>query len=273
MQWRSATRVAMLLVAGVLSARAAIAHVGTGIAVDAQGRVWVGDTSGNRLWRIERDGKLTRVASDVHSNVLALAPDGGVYVENDRHTDRWPAGLLHVDPEGGVSSAADSEEAKSLTEARALAERSGLSNVNSVVRARDGSLFVRACNSLYRVTPAGRATEMPGGKEAGFLGKNDADCHRILGLAVDDAGSLYVANYGKASVFKLTPRGTTEIVLHSSRPWVPTGVAVSGNDLYVLERFGRPYGLISGISGMMPAKFRVRKIASDGKKTILATVR
>ena len=59
----------------------------------------------------------------------------------------------------------------------------------------------------------------------------------ILGLAVDDAGSLYVANYGKASVFKLTPRGTTEIVLHSSRPWVPTGVAVSGNDLSVLERF------------------------------------
>ena len=271
MRWR--TRVAMLLVAGVLSAGAAMAHVGTGIAVDAQGRVWVGDTSGNRLWRIERNGKLTQVASNVHSNVVALSPDAGVYVENDRHTDRWPAGLLHVDAQGGVYSAADSEEAKSLTEARGLAERSGLSNVNSMVRAHDGSLFLRACNSLYRVTSTGKATEMPGGKEAGFLGKKDADCRRILGLAVDDAGSLYVANYGKSSVFKLTPRGTTEILMHSRRPWVPTGVAVSGNDIYVLERFGHPYGVISGISGMMPARFRVTKIAGNGKKTILATIR
>jgi DNA-binding beta-propeller fold protein YncE len=92
-------------------------------------------------------------------------------------------------------------------------------------------------------------------------------------LAVDDAGSLYVANYGSRSVFKLTPQGTTEVVMHSSRPWAPTGVAVSGNDLYVLERFGRPYGVMSGLAGMRSAKFRVSKIASDGKPTLLATIR
>jgi sugar lactone lactonase YvrE len=273
MKRRSTTRIAMIWLAGLLFVGEVGAHVGTGIVVDRRGNVWVADTSGNRLWRIETNGKLTQVASDIHSNVLALAPDDGVYLENDRHTDRWPTGLLHVDAQGRVSSAADSAEAKILTETRTLVEHSGLSNVNSMVRARDGSLFVRACNSLYRVATDGRVMEVPGGKDAGFLGNGEADCRRVLGLAVDEAGNLYVANYGKASVFKITLSGTTETVLHSSRPWVPTGVVVSGTALYVLERFGQPYGVISGLSGVMPARFRVRKIASDGKTTRLATVR
>ena len=145
------------------------AHVGTGIVVDRRGNVWVADTSRNRLWRIETNGKLTQVASDIHSNVLALAPDGGVYVENDRHTDRWATGLLHVDAQGRVLSAGDSAEAKTLTETRARAEHSGLSNVNSMVRACDGSLFVRACNSLYRVATDGKVTELPGGNQLGQI--------------------------------------------------------------------------------------------------------
>src|SRR5213594_1237900 len=51
------------------------AHVGTGIAVDPKGRVWFADPSGNRVWRIETDGRVTRVASEIHSNVLVPAPD------------------------------------------------------------------------------------------------------------------------------------------------------------------------------------------------------
>lgn len=258
-----------MLFAGLLFFRAAAAHVGTGIAVDGQGRIWLADTSGNRLWRIETDGKLTQVASDIHSNVLELAPDGGVYLENDRHTDRWPAGLLHVDPQGRVSSAVDSSEAKSLAETLLLAKSSGLSNVNSVARARDGAVFVRACNSLYRLARDGKVAELPGGKEAGFLGNGEADCRRVLGLSVDDGGNLYVANYGKSTVYKLTPSGAMEKVLRSGWPWVPIGVVASGDDLYVLERFGHPYGIISGVSG----KLRVRKITRDGKTASLRTVR
>src|SRR5437867_312076 len=151
MRCRSSRLIAILSLTHLLFVGAAAAHVGTGIAVDSGGRVWVSDTSGNRLWRIEANGKLIRVASDMHSNVLAPAPDGGVYVENDRHTDRWPAGLLHVDPQGRVLPAGDTASAKSLTETRSLAEHSGLQNVNSMVRSFDGTLFVRACNSLYRI--------------------------------------------------------------------------------------------------------------------------
>src|SRR5437867_9004117 len=130
MRCRSSRLIAILSLAHLLFVGAAAAHVGTGIAVDGRGRVWVADTSGNRLWRIETNGKLTRVASDIHSHILVLAPDGGVYVENDRHTDRWPEGLLHVDPQGRVSSAGDAAVTKSLAETRSLAEHSGLSNVN-----------------------------------------------------------------------------------------------------------------------------------------------
>src|SRR5206468_7154277 len=115
----------------------------------------------------------------------------------------------------------------------------------------------------------GAVMELPGGKEAGFLGHSEADCDRVLGLAVDDAGKLYVANYGTARVLELAPAGATETVLHSSWPWVPTGVFVSGDDLYVLERFGHPYGVVSAFSG----KLRVKKIRRGQKPTVLATIR
>lgn len=63
-----------------LAASATRAHVGMGIDVDAQGRVYFIDTSGNRIWRADARGKLTVVARDVHANGLLLDPDGSLYV-------------------------------------------------------------------------------------------------------------------------------------------------------------------------------------------------
>ena len=51
-------------------------------------------------------------------------------------------------------------------------------------------------------------------------------------------------------------------MLKSEKPWSPTGVALRGKDLFVLE-----YSNIDKPEGWQP---RVRKLGADGKVTILA---
>jgi hypothetical protein len=61
---------------------------------------------------------------------------------------------------------------------------------------------------------------------------------------------------------KCTTGGKVETVLKAEKPWSPTGVAVRGQDVFVLE-----YTNPDKESGWVP---RVRKLGSDGKVAVLA---
>jgi hypothetical protein len=75
---------------------------------------------------------------------------------------------------------------------------------------------------------------------------------------------VYAAVNGCRCVVKFTPDGKVETVLKSERPWSPTGVAVGGKDVFVLE-----YSNTDKANGWAP---RVRKLGADGKVAILATI-
>jgi sugar lactone lactonase YvrE len=57
----------------------------------------------------------------------------------------------------------------------------------------------------------------------------------LRGLGVDPDGNVYVAATSRHRVVKITPEGHVESILKSERPWSPTGVAVVGHEIYVLE--------------------------------------
>ena len=61
---------------------------------------------------------------------------------------------------------------------------------------------------------------------------------------------------------KITTEGKVETVLKAEKPWSPTGVAVRGKDVFVLE-----YTNPDRVSSWVP---RVRKLRSDGKVAVLA---
>jgi hypothetical protein len=65
---------------------------------------------------------------------------------------------------------------------------------------------------------------------------------------------------------KIASAGKIESVLKAERPWSPTGVAVHGGDIYVLEYTNANGGRDEG---WLP---RVTKLGRDGKVTTLATV-
>lgn len=88
----------------------------------------------------------------------------------------------------------------------------------------------------------------------------------LRGLDVDSHGNAYVAATSCHRVVKITPGGQITSILKSERPWSPTGVAVRGEDIYVLE-----YTNASGpaTEGWRP---RVRKLARDKAVTTLVTI-
>jgi sugar lactone lactonase YvrE len=88
----------------------------------------------------------------------------------------------------------------------------------------------------------------------------------LRGLDVDKRGTVYAAATGCRCVVKITPGGKVETILKAERPWSPTGVAVRGDEVYVLELTNATE---SPEKGWVP---RVRKLAKDGKVTILATI-
>jgi len=61
----------------------AVAHPGRAINVDPAGRVYFIDTIRNRLWRVERDGRLTLIKDGVHSDALILGSAGELYAAHD----------------------------------------------------------------------------------------------------------------------------------------------------------------------------------------------
>jgi sugar lactone lactonase YvrE len=88
----------------------------------------------------------------------------------------------------------------------------------------------------------------------------------LRGLAVDAEGRVYAAATGCHRVVRIAQDGRVEVVLKAERPWSPTGVAVHGGNVYVLEYTHANTG---SAEGWVP---RVRRMAHDGTVTTLATV-
>jgi hypothetical protein len=86
----------------------------------------------------------------------------------------------------------------------------------------------------------------------------------LRGLDVTEDGTVYAAVTGCRCVVKITSEGKVETVLKSEQPWSPTGVALRGNDLFVLK-----YTNVDKPAGWKP---RIRKISPDGRASILASL-
>src|SRR5207244_6770678 len=87
----------------------------------------------------------------------------------------------------------------------------------------------------------------------------------LRGLAVDARGTVYAAATGCRAVLRVTSNGQMSVVLKAEPPWSPTGIAVHGEQVYVME-YEHPHS--AKREEWVP---RVRKLARDGKVTTLAT--
>jgi hypothetical protein len=279
----------------------AFAHPASGIVVDGIGQVFFTDNGGpGALWKIDAAGKLTRLreggwhwlaldergaysAEDLKkwfkeqitmnfgrvalpdSKEALLQADGvPVVIDRDGHLC-WARGnreIARLSLKGKVTLLAPS--------LKDTADKLG--GIKGVASGPDGCLYVSCPSAVLKIQSEGKITTLVHPivlKDVDtdlLMGTPEDQKPFLRGLAVDARGTVYAAATGCHCVVRLTPGGKVETVLKAERPWSPTGVAVFGEDVYVLECTNANAG---PKSGWLP---RVRKLARDGKVTILATV-
>jgi len=268
------------------------AHPGSGIAVDRLGQVYFLDT-GSGLWKIDTRGKLTKLsglkphwlaidANNRFANTplptgalgeisrvgdsptlllstdwpIAIGQDGNLYYQSGRPGDLR---LMSMTPAGAKSVFATFPK---------TVKGEQLPHISGIVAGPDGSLYYTEDSAIRRITDRGRISTMTTvGAPANPPSIPAMDQHPYLrGLAVDAQGVIYVADTGDARVLKITPQGKVTTLLQTESPWSPTGIALFGSDVYVLEFLHTARDVRRD---WLP---RVRKIASDGRSVIIATV-
>jgi len=129
----------------------------------------------------------------------------------------------------------------------------------------NGALYVTDGGTVRLIAPDGAVTTLGGNPLAGV---SHGERPRLFGLAVDDRGRVFVADFDHASVREIGPDGRVREPWRSDRLWAPAGVATTGDGLYILE--ARPEALaLLGRSGSFA---RVWRLDLDGSKTLLATL-
>ena len=213
-------------------------------------------------WRLEADGSVrdTVPATEGFPFLFtpAVADDGTRYyarVDNNRRDvseihRRTPDGRTEL-VAGGAYGYADG-----------VGRQARFGPIGALAVGPGGELYVTDEVSIRKLTPGGRVTTLARGGRllkpnlfGRFLGGRSG---KMMGLAVDARGNVFAANYGGGRVVRVTPSGQVTSALESHGAWAPSGVALSGDDLYVLE-----YG--NGV--------RVRRLRADGSVATLAVVR
>jgi SMP-30/Gluconolactonase/LRE-like region len=302
--WRSCfTRLLPFVALLTLFAGRVSAHPSSGIVVDENGNVFVADIN-TGLWKIDTDGKLTHIYKEA-GHWLALDAEGSFARVDFTKSDHWPRWFKRRTPDGAkpalitdggsplvvhrdgnlyyVSGGAKlnpgGHEVIRLTpdgKLKSLAPELGkiaekLGGIKGLAPGPDGSLYVTFPKAVHKITTDGKVTavaesvQVADGDKDVVEGFPKEELPYLRGLAVDTRGTVYAAATGCRRVVKITPDGKVETVLKAERPWSPTGIAVQGEAIYVLEY---PNQDDDHRADWVP---RVRKVGRDGKVTTLVT--
>jgi sugar lactone lactonase YvrE len=185
-----------------------------GVAVDRSGNVYVADSLGHRIRKITQSGNVATLAgsgsvgdadgqgssaSFNNPGGVAVDGDGTVYVadsDNNRVRKIAPNGMVATLAGSGTAGYADGQ--------------GGSASFNrplGVAVDGSGNVYVADANNnrIRKITANGTVSTLAGG-DSGYAdgAGSSAKFYYPIGIAVDENGNLYVADYGDSRIRKIT---------------------------------------------------------------------
>lgn len=283
------------------------AHPSWGIAVDPQGQVYFSDLK--TVWKIDAQGKLSRfrAADDRHTHDLNIDETGNLYGADNSYepaTQRFFSAIWKMtsagdfsyllspietppkgtsiwrDRDGNMYHVTNYPERELLVLKRtpngSVTALVGSSNaardyrqavpysVGGIAFGSEGALYFVHGASVSKITTSGTLIPLVRNVVVENASGNPAGGTSLFGISVDAHGNAFVADYGNRRLLKITRDNQITTVIRAEEPWFPTGVATRGGELYILEHGESPTHT--------PIGTRVRRLSTDGRITILATV-
>ena len=255
-----------------------------GVALDSSGDLYIADKGNNRIRKISPDGIITTVAGNGGLDTQGGSGDGGPATSAQLSV---PIGIA-VDNAGSLYIAQDGDGVRKVASGGIISTVVSNIAANGVVPDNTGNLYLatgllpggRLAGSITRVSSGGIVTTLVGTGNWGYSGDGGpavtAQLNDPLGVAVDTAGNVYIADVLENRVRKVAPSGiittvagngthgllrgdggpATSATLHN-----PAGVAVDGaGNLFIGEEYlvrkVSPGGIITTVAGGSPSPRR-----------------
>lgn len=237
-----------------------------GVALDAAGNLYVADAFNHRIRKITPAGSVSTLAgsgSEGSANgageVAQFYYPMGVAVDSAGNVlvaDFGGHRIRKVTPAGEVSTLAGSGARGA---ANGEASSASFSEPHGIAVDADDNVYVAEWGShrIRKITPEGQVSTLAGSGSAGAANGTgvDASFDRPLGVAVDRAGNVYVADGQNSLIRKITPDGVTT-TLAGAVFYEPRGVAVDVDGyVYVADtennviRRVSPTGTVTTLAG------------------------
>jgi hypothetical protein len=248
----------------LLAALPALAHPPVSVVIDAQGNAYYSDLE--RVWMVAPNGTKRVAVPNVHTHELFLDARGNLYGEHLWYegdaTKKWGHFVWRRSPNGRVVAIMNRREGF-LTEMSFVRDAAGSmymadeSRKNVLKRTPAGvvSTFARGFTSIHwmTVSPGGTlyladgldVVRIRNGRSERILRNATKTSvarphiparHALMGLWLDRAENLYIADAAQGQVKKITPQGRWSVFTKSAQPWTPAGGAFAANgDLLLLE--------------------------------------
>jgi len=269
---------------------------GTGLAVDNQGAVYFTDI-GQGPWKIDANGKVS-AHDGPPFHFMALDADGrfaGVRLPaasrvSFKHAGSKPTLILSNDvpvaisTDGAIYFPDTGDDGRVqivrlqpsgthtvLATLPATTEDGPLQSINGIAVGGDGAVYYTENKAIRKLTKEGTISTVvssivvPGCVPQAAAAEKPGP--QLRGLDVESDGTIFVAASGCGTLLKISPQGDMTPLLRAVAPWSPTGVALKGTDVYVLEYLHHNG---NDARAWLP---RVRKVSKEGRISLLAEIR